>query len=124
MDIKELVEILNFSNIGWQILTPVIFSLFDIITGVIQAIINHDLDSTKMRSGLLHKVLIIIVILMSFIIDITFSLNFVSKVVCIYVIFMECTSILENLKKAGIEIGSLTEIIKNKEETKNETKQR
>ena len=63
MDIKELVEILNFSNIGWQILTPVIFSLFDIITGVIQAIINHDLDSTKMRSGLLHKVLIIIVIL-------------------------------------------------------------
>lgn len=118
MDIKELVEILNFSNIGWQILTPAIFSLFDIITGVIQAIINHDLDSTKMRSGLLHKVLIIIVILMSFIIDITFSLNFVSKVACIYVIFMECTSILENLKKAGIEIGSLTEIIKNEEERK------
>ena len=78
MDIKELVEILNFSNIGWQILTPVIFSLFDIITGVIQAIINHDLDSTKMRSGLLHKVLIIIVILMSFIIDITFKLNVIS----------------------------------------------
>ena len=73
---------------------------------------------------LLILILIIIVILMSFIIDITFSLNFVSKVVCIYVIFMECTSILENLKKAGIEIGSLTEIIKNKEETKNEIKQR
>lgn len=124
MDIKELIEVLNFSNIGWQILTPVIFSLFDIITGVIQAIINHDLDSSKMRSGLLHKLLILIVIIMSFMIDITFSLNFVSKFVCIYVIFMECTSILENLKKTGIEIGSLTEIIKNKEETKNETKQR
>lgn len=118
MDIKELVKILNFSNIGWQILAPVIFSLFDIITGVAQAIINHDLDSSKMRSGLLHKVLIVIVILMSFMIDITFSLNFVSKFVCIYVICMECTSILENLKKAGIEIGSLTEIIKNKEERK------
>lgn len=118
MDIKELIEVLNFSNIGWQILTPVIFSLFDIITGVIQAIINHDLDSSKMRSGLLHKILILIVIIMSFMIDITFSLNFVSKFVCIYVIFMECTSILENLKKAGIEIGSLTEIIKNKEERK------
>ena len=79
MDIKELVEILNFSNIGWQILTPVIFSLFDISTGVIQAIINHDLDSSKMRSGLWHKVLVIIAIIMSFMIDITFTLNFVSK---------------------------------------------
>lgn len=112
MEIQELIETLNFSNCIWQISTPLIFSVFDVITGVIQAIINKDLDSTKMRNGLLHKFLIIIIILLSFVITYAFNLSFVSKVVCIYVIFMEATSILENIKKAGVEIGKLTEILK------------
>lgn len=38
-DIKLIMETLNFSNMTWQILTPIIFSFCDIITGFIQAII-------------------------------------------------------------------------------------
>ena len=88
------------------------------ITGFIQAVINKNVDSGVMSTGLLHKVLITIVVLLSFIADIAFSLNFISKIVCIYVIIMEATSILENLKRAGIEVGKLTEILleKGKEE--------
>lgn len=122
MDIQEIIQSLNFSSIIWQILTPCIFSLCDILTGFIQAIINKELDSKIMRNGLLHKVLIILVILLSFIMDLTFNLGFVSKVVCSYVILMELTSILENIKKAGIDIGKLTEILKNKGGEKNEIK--
>lgn len=114
MDIQEIIQSLNFSSIIWQILTPCIFSLCDILTGFIQAIINKELDSKIMRNGLLHKILIILVILLSFIMDLTFNLGFVSKIVCCYVILMELTSILENIKKAGIDIGKLTEILKNK----------
>ena len=114
MDIQEILQTLNFSSVAWQILAPCIFSMFDVITGFIQAVINKDVDSQIMRNGLLHKVLIVIIILLSFVVDLSFNLNFVSKIVCGYVILMETTSILENLKKAGIDIGKLTEILKDK----------
>ena len=118
MEVQEIINTINFSSISWQILTPLIFSLSDVITGFIQAVINKNVDSQVMRTGLLHKVLITIVVLLSFLADITFSLTFVSKIVCIYVIIMESTSILENLKRAGLNVGKLTEILleKGKEE--------
>lgn len=120
MELQEIIDSLNFSSILWQILTPIIFSLSDIITGFIQAIINNNLDSKKMREGLLHKVLLILLILLSFVVDATFSLPFVSKIVCSYVIIMETISIFENLTKAGLDFGKLTNIlkIKGKEEKK------
>lgn len=116
MELYELFNNLNFSSILWQILTPLLFSLADIITGFIQAVINNDINSSKMRVGLLHKILIILVIILSFLIDVTFSIPFISKVVCFYVIVMELISILENISKAGIDLGKLKDLIKIKRE--------
>lgn len=115
MDINQLIETLNFSNYFWQIFTPVLFSFIDIISGYIQALINHDVDSSIMRQGLLHKILIILVIIMSCVLDVTFSLSIITKFISIYIIVMELTSILENLKKAGLDIGQITDILKRKE---------
>ena len=115
MELETILNTLNFSNIAWQILTPIIFSLADVLTGFIQAIINKNVDSSVMRNGLLHKILIIIVVFLGFVIDATFSLNIVAKIICSYIIIMELTSILENLKKAGLDFGPVTEILKNKE---------
>ena len=81
MNIQEILQTLNFSSVAWQILAPCIFSICDVITGFIQAVINKDVDSQIMRNGLLHKVLIVIIILLSFIADLSFNLNFVSKIV-------------------------------------------
>ena len=124
MEIKDIIELLNFSNLTWQIATPVVFSMADIITGFIQAVINRDVDSSKMRTGLLHKTLILIIEILSFVLDCAFSLSFVSKVVCTYIVIMEIVSILENLKKAGIETGILSEILLDKKggNSKNEIK--
>ncbi len=116
MEVNEIINNLNFSSIIWQILTPIIFSLADIITGFIQAVINKNVDSSKMRTGLLHKILIILIVLLSFVLDMAFSLTFVSKIVCGYVVIMEIMSITENLSKAGIDIGKLTDILKIKRE--------
>ena len=109
-----ILDQLDFSSILWQIMTPLIFSMADIITGLIQAIINKNLDSQKMRMGLLHKTLLIIIILLGFTLDFTFNLNFVSRAICIFVIAMETISIAENLKKAGIPIGKVANVIKTK----------
>lgn len=109
---EEIINNLNFSSIVWQVLTPIIFSCADVITGFIQAIINNKLDSQKMRVGLLHKVLIILLVLLSFIVDLTFNLKFVSRIVCSYIIVMETISIFENLTKAGLDFGKLGELLK------------
>ena len=109
-----ILDQLDFSSVLWQIMTPLIFSMADIVSGLIQAIINRNLDSQKMRMGLLHKTLLIIIILLGFTLDFTFSLNFVSRSICIFVIAMEIISIAENMKKAGIPIGKVANVIKNK----------
>lgn len=111
MNLEELVQSLNFSSVAWQILAPIIFSLADVVTGFIQAVINHDVKTYVMREGLLHKVLIILIVILSFVADITFSLNIISKIVCIYVILMETLSVCENLTKAGIDLKYLTKIL-------------
>lgn len=123
MDFGEIIQSLSFSSILWQILAPILFSLGDIITGFIQAVINNDVDSTKMRTGLLHKILLILILFLSILLDITFNLSFCSKSVSIYIIIMEILSICENLTKAGVEMGKLSEILKiGRSENDNEKK--
>ena len=106
MDLYEIIKDLNFTSVAWQIFTPLCFSFAAFVTGYIQAVINHDVQSKKMRVGLLHKTLIFLVIILSFIVHLAFDLKYVFYFVCIYVVLMEIISILENLKKAGLEIGN------------------
>lgn len=112
--IYSILSQFDFSNIAWQIMAPLLFSMIDIVSGLIQAIINKSVDSQKMRVGLLHKTLLILIILMGFTLDFTFNINFVSKSICIFVIAMEIISITENMKKAGLNIGKITNILKEK----------
>lgn len=123
MEVNEIINSLNFSSIAWQILAPIIFSVADVVTGFIQAVINKNVDSTKMRNGLLHKALIVTIILLAFVADFTFSLNFISKIVCGYVIIMEVMSITENITSAGIDVTILSNLLKIKkgDDKKDET---
>lgn len=122
MDLENLINTLNFSSIIWQIATPLIFTLCDVLTGFIQAIINNEVQSKVMREGLLHKSLIIIIVFLSFVASLTFNISLISKAVCIYVIVMETMSILENLGKAGIKIEIIDKILKKEGSETDETK--
>lgn len=112
MNIEEIVKSLSYSGLLWEVLTPLLFSLGDIITGYVQAVINHDVDSKKMRNGLLHKFLIIICLFLAYIFGLSFNLLAISRIISIYIVLMEIMSILENMKKAGIDVGKLTNILK------------
>lgn len=120
-NINEIINNLNFSSILWQIFGSLIFILADVISGVISAFIQKNLDSQKMREGLLRKILLVIVIALSFVAQQTFNITIISKVVCIYIILMEIISILENLKKAGIELGKIGDLLKVKNNDDNIT---
>lgn len=119
-EIFEIMKNLQFTGYLWQIITPLIFSLADIITGYIQAIINNNIDSQKMRVGLWHKTLITIVIALSFVIQFAFNLEYITSVVGIYVIVMEIVSIAENLQKAGVPIGKIAKLLKDNKENKDD----
>lgn len=112
---EEIINHLQFSSTSWQIITPLVFSLFDILTGYIQAVINKNVDSKIMREGLLHKCLLIVVVAISYIIEYAFGLKAVSSVITIYICIMELMSILENLQKAGLEFKIL-DFLKKKED--------
>ena len=113
---EQLLQTLTFSNIIWQVITPLIFSGLDILTGYIQAVINKNVDSKVMREGLLHKSLLIVAILVGYVVEYAFRLSAVAQVITIYICIMEVMSILENLKKAGLDLGKIGDILKNKEE--------
>lgn len=115
-NLQYFIQNLDFTNIFWQVGTTLFFMLGDIISGVVSAIILKNLDSQKMREGLLRKVLLILIVLLGFVVGGAFKITFVSKAVCIYIIVMETISILENVKKAGIDLGKLGELLKIKHE--------
>ncbi len=90
----------------WSILLACVMMCADVVVGFIQAAINNQLSSTKMRQGLLHKVLILILIFVCLAIEIgishTVKLPYdipTCVVVCGYVIIMELVSILENIAR-------------------------
>ena len=113
---ENLVQTLTFSSILWQVLRPLIFSGLDILTGYIQAVINKNVDSKVMREGLLHKCLLIIAIVIGYVVEFAFGISAVAQAITVYICIMEVMPILENLKKAGLDLGKLGEILKNKEE--------
>ena len=112
MNLEQIINSLNFTTIFWQGGATLIFMIGDIISGLIQAIINKTLDSQKMREGILRKALLILIVVLSFVIQYAFNIPAVSKIVCIYIILMEVISIFENLKKSGLDLGKLGDLLK------------
>lgn len=79
------------------------FMVFDIITGLLQALANKTYKSSKMRVGLWHKISFVLIIALAFgfefaqgYIDLGFTVPLVIPV-CAYVCMNEIGSIIENL---------------------------
>lgn len=100
--------LINFTESElWFIGFCLVLSVLDIITGWVQAIINNSFSSTKMREGLLHKVVLILIIMLAVIIqgftqhigDTGWDIPLIYGV-CLYIAIMEVSSIVENFGEA------------------------
>ena len=77
--------------------------LFDIITGILQAVYNHTLDSEVLRKGLFHKLSEILALAFGW--GIEFAIDYLEigveipilTGVAAYIFIMEAVSIIENL---------------------------
>lgn len=97
----------------WAMLLACIMMCCDVLVGFIGACIRHDVQSTKMRVGLGHKIMVLVIIAISYVLGV--GIGYVSgvditipstEVVCGYVIVMELTSVLENVGKSWPEFSS------------------
>lgn len=91
----------------WSVALACIMMCADVLVGFIVAAINNDLSSTKMRKGMLHKVLMLILIVVCLAIELavehTVQLPYdipTCKVVCGYIVVMELISVLENIGRS------------------------
>lgn len=87
------------------------FIVLDIVSGLIAAFTRHDYASSTMRAGLYHKLSEIFAFFFAVVCDIllpyigiTLPLV-ISKGTAIYIIIMECGSIIENIGKTNPELA-------------------
>lgn len=101
---EELINEINFTNIWWQIFTPLILIVIDILTGIIIAWKNDDFQSSKMREGLSKKfgelVYVIIGIITKYALGTELILYFTVGYICL----MEISSLAENCDKLGVKM--------------------
>ena len=92
---------------SWSIIMACVMMLADITVGFVGAAVRHDISSTKMREGIGHKVMVLVLIAVAYLLGV--GLGHVSgidaeipstEVVCWYVVVMELASILENVSLA------------------------
>lgn len=96
---------------SWGIALACVMMVADVAVGFIVAVINEELSSTKMREGLLHKVLMLVLIFVCLAIEIgashTIALPYdvpTCEVVCGCVVVMELMSVLENIANGYPEL--------------------
>lgn len=103
--LKELIKQYHFQNEIWVVMIPLILMALDIVTGLTNAWIKGEVDSSKLRKGLGKKLGEITAILIGEIFVVGFGLTtFVASGVSIYIIIMELISICENLEELGVPI--------------------
>lgn len=102
------------------------FILADVITGILQALYNGDLNSTKLRQGLFHKLSEILAVALSM--GIEYACEYIElgvdvpvfKTVSIYICVMELVSVLENLCEINPALAKLFKPYFEKLHTKDE----
>lgn len=127
-EIRELLNSFHFTNDIWTVMLPVILMCIDIITGITNAWIKKELNSSILRKGLGKKLGEISAILIGEIFVVGFGLTaLVADGISLYIIVMELISVCENLEKLGVPIPKFIKnalAIANKEINKDDEKEK
>ena len=87
-----------------------VFIIFDIVSGILQAISNPELSSEKLRQGAWHKMGLVLFVCLAYFIDygtgyLDLGFNFpIVTPLCIYICITEVVSIVENITKMAPEL--------------------
>lgn len=94
----------------YPVFLALVFNLFDLVSGVVCAVKNKNLQSSKLRDGLFKKVGFIMCYFLAFIVDdygslIGFNLTVkIMPIIIFYVCSTEAVSIIENICKINSDL--------------------
>ena len=87
----------------WAVIAACVMMAMDIVTGFAGAVVTGTISSTKMREGIGHKAMLVMLVVLAVLVQ-TFSLHIgdmgwsipLIVPVCVYIVVMEVTSVVEN----------------------------
>lgn len=96
---------IHFTSPIWVFLLPVIAAGADILTGLLQAGVNNNYNSSVMRKGLYRKLGEIGCVILAYLVNVAISLPVnITAFVSVYIVVMEIISVLENLSAAKVPV--------------------
>ena len=104
---------MNIYTVPAEVKLAIAFMLIDVFTGILKAVKNKELNSTKAREGMYKKASFIIFIAFGYLADyamVYVDLGFkfpAAATICTLVILTEAISVLENLGKINPELVAL-----------------
>lgn len=114
---EEIINEINFVNIGWAIATPLILIVLDVLSGIIIAWKNNDFQSSKMRAGLSKKFGELVYVLVGIVTKFALGTDLLLYFAVGYICLMEISSLAENCDKLGVPMpDKLKEKLNNKED--------
>ena len=112
--LQDVASMIHFDHAWKIIIVPLVLIGFDILTGFINAWKCKRISSSKLRSGIANKFGEMLIIIVSLFLQ--YSLGMPEEIctfLTIYIIIMECISILENCEKLGVKVPAwLTDKLK------------
>ena len=112
---------IQFSSLHWVFMLPLSFMLIDFISGFLKAWKNNEIDSSKMRKGLIKKVGEVLMLVVGELLVAGTMLPYSSdvlKFISGYLCLMELISIFENLALLGVPVpGFITRTLKQTADT-------
>lgn len=87
----------------WAVIAACAMMAMDVVTGFTGAVVTKTVSSTKMREGIGHKAMLVLLIVLAVLVQ-TFSLHIgdmgwsipLIVPVCVYIVVMEVASVVEN----------------------------
>ena len=97
------MEQIHFTAMYWMFLLPALAAGADILTGLIQAGVNNNYNSSVMRNGLYRKLGELACVVLAYVVSVAIILPVnITACVSVYIVVMELISVLENLSAAGV----------------------
>lgn len=95
----------------WAIIFAAGLMAFDVMTGLVGAVARHDFQSSKMREGIGHKAMLVLIIALAIVVqsatehigDMGWSVPLILPA-CVYIIVMEVASVLETVTQTYPEL--------------------
>ena len=114
---SELMQNIQFTNICWTILAPLILIILDVLTGIIIAWKNNNFKSAKMREGLSKKFGELVYVLVGILAKYALNTDIILYFTVCYICLMEISSLAENCDKLGVKMpNKLKEKLNNNKE--------